>query len=1223
LPELIPVVSYTATRSVWQSNASALIDPQEGKSLTLQEKFRSVNIARLMKIKRLDIAGFKSFVDRTTLDFQQKVTAVVGPNGCGKSNIVDAIRWVMGEQSPKNLRGRNMEDVIFGGSESRKPVGMAEVSLVFSTEDGRISAKYLNYNEIQITRRLYRNGESEYLLNKTPCRLLDIAELFMDTGAGARAYSIIEQGKIGMILQSKPEERRFLIEEAAGVVKYKSRKQIALKKIDVTRQNLLRIGDIVSEIKRQLNALQRQAKKAEKYRGYREELKEIELLFTAKSFRSMEEEKCKVEEELAGLKSSIDILAAELESGDLSHEEMKLALLEIEKSLAERQEEIYRIKGDMRNAENLLEFRNKELQNLERQLARFSEEANGMERQFHECEAELKSLEQSKDTFSSDMEGEEHSLTAAEQALEEKSEQERELAARLEKLRRELLSVLSEISQFNNQHAGATKRLGALEESLERSGREITVLREKLAVAKQRADELESARRNLSGEKEKVSEGLNGLKSREAQLKERSGEVNKKLGEKREMLNKKESRLHSLQELEAQFAGYGRGIRSLFLTDRFKGIFRGILADFVETEEIYELALESVLAERLQYVVCSGENDALTAIKYLKETSGGRCSFIVQGRNGAAVLQGLSGMVRLLDKVYVRDEYKAIVDSLLENVLIVDDLPTAFSLSRLHPGLTFVTVGGDMVSEGGIMHGGSTESAGQGLVHKKREIKILSSEVSLLKEEVKGLESLCGQLREELSQVEEELVGLRQSLHQKEIDLINNDKDLQRELDECQRLEERIVIKGMEEDQLREERESLLAEIEHADRQRALRDCGKVELEKQIEELQELLRIKRLEIEVSREMVTGLKVRSAALKEKKESNLRAIKQVEERIGELRAKIANQKAEVEKGYRDKEKLLESIKQSDEDLKRMLAGHLEAEAVIATEKEKYECEAEKVQENESRLKELRGNAELMRRSSAEKSLKFSELSMHMGHMENSILDKYRLDIASIMRDYADKDCEESEKRGRQAELQAMVDEMGEVNLMAIEEFRELEERYDFMSAQKSDLEDSMQGLQQAIQRINRTTRKRFFETFQKVNEKFQEVFPRLFCGGKAELKLTNEEDLLEAGIDIIIQPPGKKLQNISLLSGGEKALTAVALMFSIFLIKPTPFCLLDEVDAPLDEANIRRFTDMIRELGESSQFIMITHNKTSMSCADCLYGVTMEDPGVSRLVSVKLQ
>jgi chromosome segregation protein len=396
----------------------------------------------------------------------------------------------------------------------------------------------------------------------------------------------------------------------------------------------------------------------------------------------------------------------------------------------------------------------------------------------------------------------------------------------------------------------------------------------------------------------------------------------------------------------------------------------------------------------------------------------------------------------------------------------------------------------------------------------------------------------------------------------------------------------------------------------------------KAELEREVEELQEVLRQKKLEMDKAREMVTSLKVRSAALREKRESNLRAIKRVDERVKELGPKIVTQKMEIEKGELDREDLLSAITLSDETLKGLLAKHLETEALFVSERVKYESEAGEVQEVELKLKELRGSAEETRKSLAEKSLKFSELSMHLRHLEDSLFEKYRTEISSVLPVYADVGWDENQKRGRQAELQKLVDEMGEVNLMAIEEFRELEDRHSFLSSQKADLEESLQGLQQAIQRINRTTRKRFLETFLKINEKFQEVFPRLFCGGNAELRLTNEEDLLETGIDIIIQPPGKKLQNISLLSGGEKALTAVALMFSIFLIKPTPFCLLDEVDAPLDEANIRRFSEMIRELSETSQFIMITHNKTTMSCADCLYGVTMEEPGVSKLVSVKL-
>jgi chromosome segregation protein len=1176
-----------------------------------------------MKIKRLEIVGFKSFVDRTLLDFQQGVTAIVGPNGCGKSNIVDAIRWVMGEQSPKNLRGRNMDDVIFGGSEFRKPLGMAEVSLVFSTEDGRVPAKYLDFSEIQVTRRLYRTGESEYLLNKISCRLLDITELFMDTGAGAKAYSIIEQGKIGMILNSKPEERRFLIEEAAGVVKYKSRKQVALKKIDVTRQNLVRIGDIVAEIRRQMNALQRQAKKAEKFRELREEVREIDLLFAAKNFLKVEAEKKLAEDELAGITKRLATLCTELENTELVLEERKIALLENEKALTALQENIYRIKSDIQGLENRQEFQKKELQNLERHVERITGETATLQRQMLEAETELKNLEERRETLDSTLEGEEQDLLCAEKELEEIALQEREVAGRLEETRRELLAALSEIAQFNNQHSGAVRRLEALAENVDRNAREMLALKEKLAEADKRKNEQEVSQRMLTEQKERLADELTVLKNRESQLKERFVEVNIKLQEKREELSKKGSRLHSLQELEAQFAGYGQGVRSLFLTDRFKGCFRGLLADFVEIEEKYELALETVLAERLQYVICRNRTDVLSSIEYLKETSGGRCSFIMGGIRQQAVWQAPDGMVRLLDKIVIDEASSEFLVPLLENVCIADDLQSAFVLWGQYPHLTFVTVQGDVIDGDGIIHGGSTEAAQQGLVHKKREIKKLSAEVAVLSEEVQGVEYLRHQMDEELVAVDEDLRNCRQNLHQMEIQLINNDKDLQRSREDCQRIEERLVIKGIEDDQLQEERESLEEEIAHSDRQRGTREGRKTELEKEAAVLHERLGEKKTEIDKARERVTGFKVRAAALTEKRESNLRAIKRVMELGKELHSRNAAYETELEKGEQDKERLLSAISQNDEELKMLLAKYGDEEIRFNSMRGEYESEAGHVHESELQLKELRCSNEELGKSGAEKKIKLSEFSLTLQHLGNSLMDKYRVEIATILPTYADIDYDEAEKQVRQEELLRSIDEMGEVNLMAIEEFRELEERFNFLSSQKNDLEESLQSLQQAIQRINRTTRKRFQETFHMVNTKFQEVFPRLFCGGSAELKLTNEEDLLETGIDIIVQPPGKKLQNITLLSGGEKALTAVALMFSIFLIKPTPFCLLDEVDAPLDEANIRRFNEMIRELSDTSQFIMITHNKTSMSSADCLYGVTMEDPGVSKLVSVKLQ
>jgi chromosome segregation protein len=575
-----------------------------------------------VKIKRLEIIGFKSFVDKVSLEFPEGITGVVGPNGCGKSNIVDAIRWVMGEQSAKNLRGRQMEDIIFGGCESRKPLGMAEVSLVFSTEDGRVPAKYLNYSEIQVTRRLYRDGESEYYLNKTPCRLMDISELFMDTGVGARAYSIIEQGRIGMILLSKPEDRRFLIEEAAGVTKFKARKQLALKKIEATRQNLVRIGDIVAEIKRQLGSLQRQAKKAERFRTVREELREIELAFAAQRLAQLEAERHRLAVELNALEQRGVTLTAARESGELALEERRIALLEEEKGVTAAQEEIYRIKSEFQGSENRLEFQKKELLNLERHTARFTEELAALERQLGEAETELKLLELRRGEFGAEAVDEEQNLGVRERELEEMAAGERSLAQRLEEKRRELFALLAEVAKHNNQQSNAAKRLEALAERFERNRRERLTLQERLAEAGQRTGELQQAIARQQELKTRLVEEQAAARGREEGLRAELARCEQELQQKRDALSRKGSRLHSLQELEAQFAGYGQGVRTLMLAEAFKGRFRGVVADFLETAEEHEAALEAVLGERLQYLLGNDDADILAAIAFLKEGGG-------------------------------------------------------------------------------------------------------------------------------------------------------------------------------------------------------------------------------------------------------------------------------------------------------------------------------------------------------------------------------------------------------------------------------------------------------------------------------------------------------------------------------------------------------------------------------------------------------------------------
>lgn len=1189
--------------------------------MPLQEIMLSVTITQFMKIRRIDINGFKSFVDKASLDFPPGITAIVGPNGCGKSNIVDAIRWVMGEQSARNLRGRQMEDIIFGGSESRKQLGMAEVSLVFATDDGRVPAKYLNYPEIQVTRRLYRDGESEYLLNKTPCRLLDIAELFMDTGVGAKAYSIIEQGKIGMILLSKPEERRFLIEEAAGVTKFKTRKQAALKKIEVTRQNLLRIGDIIAEIRRQLNALQRQAKKAEKFREYRGELKEIELLFAAKHFIALEEEKEQVNREFDQHNMKTAGLSRSLEEGELSLEEKRIALLEREKSLGTVQEEIFRLKGESKATENRLEFQRKELLNLDRQLSRIGEELVGLKRQLTEAQAEMKVLAERQGLFSVELAEEEENLAQEELRLEEMERGETELARELEEKRHALFATLSAIAQFNNQYSSAAKRIEIMAERFERDRREKTQLEEQLAETGRLAGELEKGLGRLILDKDETAAALAVLKEREERVKAAQAEKEKKLQESRDEWSRKSSRLYSLQELEARFDGYGRGIRTLFLADNFRGRFPGIVADAIETDEAYEAAVEAVLGEKLQYVLSSGSDDVMAAIGFLKESSGGRCSFITR-KIAIPVSPPPSGAIGLLTKVTIAPELRRFVEPLLSGAYLTDDLSAAFRFAGEFPELTFVTLQGELVHSSGIAHGGSMEVAQKGFIHKKREIRLLSREVAALSEVVRDLGADRESLQEQAAFIEEELQILRQKQHQADLEIAHAEKDLLRSREGCQRLEERLALKRLEDDQFREEKEVLEREMANAGAKKSDGDERKSALEREVGAFTEALTLKRRELGETREKVTAAKVKTAALKEKSESGQRAGKRFENLLLDLRERIAGLETELEKGKSESAGTVMAIGQSEEAQKSLMLRLVEAEAAFAGLRERYEKEEAAVQEQEGNLRSLRTNCEEARKQSTEQSLKLSELAMQLRHLEESLQERFRVNMASIVPVYGAVSCDETVKRKRQAELKRIIDEMGEVNLMAIDEYRQLEDRYNFLCAQRDDLEESMKALQQAIQRINRTTRKRFLETFQLVNAKFREIFPRLFCGGSAELRLTDENDLLETGIEIVVQPPGKKLQNVTLLSGGEKALTAVALIFAIFLIKPSPFCLLDEVDAPLDDANIGRFNEIVREMSSASQFIVITHNKTTMAVADTLFGVTMEEPGVSKLVSVKL-
>ncbi|OHB31491.1 MAG: chromosome segregation protein SMC [Desulfuromonadaceae bacterium GWC2_58_13] len=1170
-----------------------------------------------MKIKRVEIHGFKSFVDRVSLDFEPGITAILGPNGCGKSNIVDAIRWAMGEQNAKNLRGRFMEDVIFGGSETRKPLGMAEVTMVFSNEDGLAPAAFREYSEIMVTRRLFRNGDSEYLINKTPCRLLDITELFMDTGIGARAYSIIEQGKIGMILNAKPEDRRFLIEEAAGVTKYKARKKTALRKIEATRQNLLRLGDIIGEVRRQAGSLKRQAQKAERFKILREELKGIEVRFARQRFTALRNQMATLTRDEDNQRLSVAGLSAQQDQGELRLEELRLLQAVAEKDVARVQEQVFHLAGEIQKVEGRIGFATRELEGLGRRQEQLAVEHEEVARRLLEVVADEKRLSENRSNLGADLDKELRRLAEGESALEELTLREQNLGACLEESRQALYRLLTELSRIGARYEESSRRRQQLEERKVRNRNEAVKVREQVEEASELAASLQvdldvfrDSRQLLAEEQERLREAV-------ASLRQRIDETEKLLLQRREELNRSRSRLESLRQLERDLEGFGSGVKALLADNGFRERFPGTVADLFEVSSRFEVALESVLGERLQALPAASRDDVLSAVEFLRGRDG-RCTFVLPCSKTSSA-GALAGATPLGSLVQARAGHEALVATLLQDCYQVDSFEP-FWQALLPAGVVLVTEGGDILTGRGEFTGGGCQGLGQGLLHKKREMKELSVLVERQSGEVATLDELRLRLRDDQREAEERLREVDAGLHRQALKVVDSEKDLARLRENQARLQDRLEVLCFEEEQLHEEGGELDRQMDLDRQRRGTLEEKKVDQEEAVLHLQEELLVLRREVSIVREQVTALKVSVASLREREDGSRSEL----ERLGRLGQELLGRRALIasrrEESVDERERLNDEKERLRVELDVLFRRHEEEKVKLETVRARFEAGQGLIDAQELSLKEQRVRLAKMREELAARQLQLRELVLESEHLQATIVERYRVELMAEG-GMSDDDFDPLTAEGRQRELQQAIDGIGEVNLTAIDEYRELEERGRFLVTQQEDLRQSLDGLQTAISKINRTTRKRFRETFDLVNEKFREIFPRLFRGGQGELKLTDEEDLLETGIEIVVQPPGKKLQNVTLLSGGEKALTAVALIFSIFLIKPSPFCMLDEVDAPLDDANIGRFNEMVREMAEFSQFIIITHSKRTMEVADTLYGVTMEEPGVSKLVSVR--
>jgi chromosome segregation protein len=1178
-------------------------------------------------LKTLEIVGFKSFATKTKLDFEPGMTAIVGPNGCGKSNVSDSVRWVLGEQRARALRGAKMEDIIFNGTDSAKPLGMAEVSITLAdcTE-----ALGIEYSEVCITRRVFRSGESGYFLNRKACRLKDIQRLFMDTGVGTDSYSVLEQGKIDQILSARPEDRRTVFEEASGITKYKADKKEALRKLEHTEANLLRLDDVIREVKRQIISLQRQAGKAKRFKELSEEMRGLDIYVTNQRLKEYAQKLNELSGELQVLERKVNELHEQVESAESEAESSRAALTQLEETISQAMEQASAARGELERTRNLITMntdRIAELTTLAQRNTQETEEAR-MRLQHHRTElekiiAELVVSEQQKAEAKESLER----VTLAQKEVEDQMNATR---AQLNNLRNESVALDSTASKRQNE-------LNALDAR----GREAMLKKERLATEKselerslksyvERQEEMDAKVEMLSTKVAEQADTLNHLNSDRAGRKDQIVESERKLNEALKNAAAKRGRLEMLSGGEARSEGFPPGAQILLdppedFTPGRDGII-GPLAEQMKTTPEYQTALEAILRPCIDAIVVRDEAYARVALNWLREQEAGSARlFSVVSSKEEAVLDTSSAIGKsLLDCIKFEESVAPLVRRLFWNVRIVGselEIPDILSADTVVVSLNGTVVSGDGSSE---LWMPGTEDKSPLARHQMRQQ--LQGEIGKVETEIQTLEIRLEALRGEESGIASTIEGARQMLEEYRRELALQEGERQVIVRETATARDRVATVSFEFDNLAESesegaemRSRLANELQETrDRQANVRN--------QISELTTALN------DVEERRSDALSVTSEhritySQKSQALEHLNNRKQpMEARITELEELINDRTGGIDSYNRRIEDLKVAIEEEQGKIEPLETRLSETSQTLETERARREETIQILTTAENRLRGLRNGleAELNRKSTFE--VQKAEYTMRRDNALDRVTGTYHITKEDLAESEAPR-WENDEVPAREvietrvAELQAKLDSMGPVNLVAIEEHAEHEERHAFLNKQQEDLLAAKTQLLDMIKTINSTTTEMFKETFDKVNEQFQEMFKQLFGGGSAKLVLTDDEDVLEAGIEIIARPPGKKLQTISLLSGGERTMTAVALLFSLFKVKPSPFCVLDELDAALDDANINRFVDALKGFLTSSQFIIITHSRQTIAAADVIYGVTMQTRGISKVVSMK--
>ncbi len=1190
-----------------------------------------------MKFKKLILSGFKSFADRTVFEFDDGISCVVGPNGCGKSNIVDAVKWVLGEQSAKSLRGSEMLDVIFNGSANRRPAGMAEVTLVFDNSEGllqyNIDGESASNGEVSVTRRLYRSGQSEYLINKVICRLKDIREMFMDTGVGVDAYSLIEQGRVGAFLQASQEERRAIFDEAAGISKYKARKKEALRKVERVEQNLLRLTDILGEVEKRLRSIKYQAGKARNYQAYSERLKELKSLYFLAQYHTHSVQRNELQhkvdrcnDELAAIHAKIDQLEAARSGADVE-------AVDLERAARDIQSRIAAVGGQILTCQEraeMLTARVEELgqqivatcsrcEELEAKLAAGREEISRRTTELEQIESQAVELARKNDAVRQEHTAGELAITHLRAKLEDEKAGTIDLLRRTAQLHNEINASGIRRENLSSQHQRLAERAEKISDQLselvaERAkvAAKLDDVNEVIAAAQTKLEETKNTSRTLADSEHRLQSDLSAAREKRSAL---------------------QSRSQALKEMQQRLEGVGQGVKRVLEACKKGGLpaVRGMLGEFLETDVQHASVVEAALAGADQHLLIDSFSELAAASRQVAEILGetGAVEFLCMDNLGTLsedfnLLDCPQATARVMDYVRFEPQLAPIMWRLFGRTLVVRSLPDAAAAAAACPaGYRFVTPAGEVLEADGRVRLGAA-NRGTGIIARKSELTQLQTELTELDGRIAALEQQRQSARNELEHLDGVQQSLRTAIYEANTERVEAESRRSQLSAEISRLEhEKPLIAGDMENIKAGIEASVRAEHEAREKAAELEQRN-AERQREIEKLDALIAsAQQRQAELSEQM-TQCQVSLAEAQARKVALRDAMNALNNQQEQWSCELSAGRSQIELNRQRRSEAEQAITKAHQEVDELYARQEQLNVESADIEESRRGLAARLEEIRNQLNEHRKLQEAASEKAGAAKIELGEIDVRIENIISRASDEMGMNLTELLAGYQHDDQRDwAAVENEIKELRDKIERLGNVNLDAIAEQDELEKRQEFLTKQLEDIRTSQNQLEELIRRINKESRERFAEAFEKIRTNFQDLFRKLFGGGRADILLSNPEDILESGIEIVARPPGKELRSLTLLSGGEKTMTALALLFSIFRSRPSPFCLLDEVDAALDEANNERFNRLIAEFVSESQFIIISHAKRTMSMANVLYGVTMQEPGVSKRISVRFE